>query len=97
MFGFQEILIISAIILGVLFIPRMMAPKREPRPRLVSPIKMLSLQMRLVIAASIIYPVLAAGYFQPWKNDPVLFLYIGLGPVGLFWLLCWVLIGMKRR
>jgi len=99
MSGFQEIIVIVVIILGILFVPRMMAPRRiqKSAPRLVSPKKILSLQIRMVIAASIIYPALAAAYFQPWKNDPVPFLYIGLGPVGLFWLIGWVLMGTRRR
>ena len=36
MFGTQEILIISAIVVGVIFIPRMMNPKK-PAPQIVRP------------------------------------------------------------
>ncbi len=94
--GYQEILIISAIVLGVIFIPRMMEPKR-PVPRLVRPPKRLSGRGRLAVAVSIIYPLLVAGIMQPWHGDAFAYAYIALGPVALGWLLYWVALGYKRR
>jgi len=43
------------------------------------------------------YPVLAAAYFQPWQKDPILFCYVGVGPVVLGWLLFWVASGFRRK
>ena len=95
MSGVNEILIIAAIIAGIFFIPRMMPAKHQssvPRRTIA-----LSGRVRLAIAVSIIYPLAAAAFFQPWKKDLVLYLYAGLGPVALYWLLKWVVGGLKDR
>lgn len=94
--GYQEILIISAIVLGVIFIPRMMEQKK-PALRLVRPRKKLSGQWRLAIAFSIVYPLTMAAMMQPWRTESYRFLYLGLGPVLLGWLLYWVFQGFKRK
>jgi uncharacterized membrane protein len=93
MFGLQEILIITAIILGLLFIPRLTAKRQQP----VVPKARLSGKMRMAIAASVIYLALIAAYLQPWQKNQAVFLYIGLGPVALGWLLCWVSMGFKKK
>jgi len=96
MSGVNEILIIAAIIAGIFFVPRMMPPAK--RQNLVSNRKIiLSGRMRLAIAISIVYPLAAAAYLQPWKKDPLLFLYVGIGPVALYWLVKWVFAGIKDR
>jgi hypothetical protein len=94
--GFQEIFIISIIVAGVVFIPRMMESKR-PAPRLVRVRKSLSGRRRLAIALSIVYPLAAAAAMQPWRKNPTAYAYIGLGPVLLGWLLHWVLQGFRRK
>ena len=94
--GYQEILIISAIVLGVIFIPRMMEPKK-PAPKLIRARKRLSGRWRLAIALSIVYPLGAAAIMQPWRQNTAAFGYIGLGPVLLGWLIYWVLQGFRRR
>ncbi len=96
MLGLQEILIISAIVAGAIFIPRMVNPKK-PAPRIVRPKHKLSGKLRLGIAASIVFPLVAAAFLQPWRNDPITYLFLGLGPVLLCWLLYWVLLGFRRR
>jgi hypothetical protein len=53
--------------------------------------------MRLAIAISIVYPLAAAAYFEPWKKNLLLFLYMGIGPVALYWLMKWVFAGIKDR
>ena len=95
MFGFQEILIITAIILGILFVPRMVA-KRPQQPPPALTIKIPG-KIRIALAASAIYMAIVAAWLQPWLKGPVLFLYIGLGPVLLSWLLYWVFLGFKKR
>jgi hypothetical protein len=94
--GYQEILIISAIVVGVIFIPRMMAPKK-PAPKLLRPRKSLSGRWRLAIALSVVYPLAAAAILQPWSANPAAFGYFGLGPVLLGWLMYWVLQGFRRK
>ncbi len=96
MFGYQEILIISAIIVGALVLPRMVKPPKQA-PRLVRPKKTLTGTWRLAIAASLLYPLVAAAVMQPWRGDIMAYAYIGLGPVLLVWLLYWVIQGFKRR
>ena len=96
MSGVNEILIIAAIIAGIFFVPRMMPSTK--RPMHISKRKIiLSGRMRLAIAISIVYPLAVAAYFQPWKKDLLLFLYVGIGPVALYWLMKWVFAGIKDR
>jgi hypothetical protein len=94
--GYQEILIIAAVILGIFFIPRMLEQKKPP-PRVIPPRKNLSGRWRLAIALSIVHPLIAAAIMQPWRSDAFLFGYIGLGPVLLGWLLYWVSRGFVRK
>ena len=94
MSGFQEILLVAVIFLGILFIPRMMSRKGVPTPP--RPVMVISRHMRLGIAASVIYPAIAAAWLQPWQKDLILFLYAGLGPVFIGWLLYWVLAGRRK-
>ena len=96
MLGLQEILIISAIVVGAICIPRMMHQKK-PAPRIVRPKFRISGKMRLCLAASIVFPLVTAAFLQPWRKAPVTYLYIGVGPVLLCWLLYWVVLGFRRR
>ena len=91
MSGFQEILLVAAILLGILFIPRMIPRKGAQTP--VRPVMVISRNMRVAIAASVIYPAIVAAFIQPWRKDLILFIYSGVGPVLLCWLLYWVLTG----
>lgn len=92
--GYQEILIISAIVVGVILLPRMMESKKPPL-KLVRARKSLSGRWRLAIALSIVYPVILAAVMQPWRDSFFPFAYTGLGPVLLGWLLFWVSQGFK--
>ena len=94
MSGFQEILLVAVIFLGILFVPRMMSRKGVPTPP--RPVVVISRNMRLAIAASVIYPVVAAAWLQPWRKDLILCLYAGLGPALVGWLLYWVLAGRRK-
>jgi hypothetical protein len=96
MLGLQEILIISVFVAGAIIIPRMVN-QSKPAPRLVRPKISLSGRVRLAVTASVVFPLAVAAFMQPWKNDPISYLYIGLGPVILAWLLFWVLQGYRRR
>jgi hypothetical protein len=94
--GIQEILVLVVIILGILFLPRILNRGRENMPAAAKPTVELSGKMRLAIAASIFWPGVMAAFMQPWKNDLYNFLYIGFGPVAFLWLIYWVLSGFRK-
>jgi len=94
MSGFHEILLVAAILLGILFIPRMM-PRKDAQTS-TRPVLVISRNMRVAIAASVIFPTIVAAFLQPWRKDLILFIYAGVGPVLLCWLLYWVLTGRKK-
>jgi len=57
----------------------------------------LSGKMRMAVAASALWPAAIAALMQPWKNDLFPFIYIGLGPVILGWIIFWVYTGSIRK
>ncbi len=95
--GIQEILVLVAIILGILFLPRILNRGQEKKPAASKLAVVLSGKMRLAIAASVLWPAAIAAFMQPWKNDLFPFLYIGLGPVILGWIIFWVYTGSIRK
>jgi hypothetical protein len=94
--GIQEILVLVAIILGILFLPRILNRNPEKKATLL-PAVVLTGKTRLAIAASILWPAAMAAFMQPWKDDFFQFLYIGLGPVILSWIVFWVYTGFIRK
>ena len=95
--GIQEILVLVAIILGILFLPRILNRGQEKKPAASNPALVLSGKMRMAVAASALWPAAIAALMQPWKNDLFPFLYIGLGPVILGWIIFWVYTGSIRK
>lgn len=95
--GIQEILVLVIIILGILFLPRLLGRGQETRPSATSPTFAPSGRMRLALAASFLWPALTAAYLQPWKQDLITYLYVGPGPVLLLWLIYWVITGFKKK
>jgi hypothetical protein len=95
--GIQEILVLVAIILGILFLPRILSRGQEKEAVSPQPAMVLSGKVRMAIAASVLWPTAMAAFMQPWKNNLILFLYIGLGPVAVFWIIFWVFTGFHRR
>jgi hypothetical protein len=93
MAGFQEILILVAIVLGIFFIPRITAKRTAARP--AEPKKKISGKMRIAIAATIIYPIFPAVYFQPWQKHLTLLALFGMLPV-VGWLTAWVYAGFRK-
>ena len=98
--GVQEILLIIAILMAILFIPRMTGRYRsqginKPRP-LFSRIH-LSGRHRLALLASLLWPLGIAVYLEPWHSSVVTYLYYGLGPVVLCWGIWWVLAGFGEK
>ena len=95
--GIQEILVLVIIILGILFLPRILSRGSEKHEVKAKPSMVIGGRMRLAIAASVIWPALIAALMQPWKKDLILYLYLGLGPVAIIWIVYWVITGFKRR
>jgi hypothetical protein len=94
MSGFHEILLVAVILLGILFLPRMLPRKSTQTPTRSAIV--ISRNLRVAIAASVIYPIVTAAFLQPWRKDLILFLYAGVGPVLLGWLFYWVYTGRKK-
>ena len=95
--GIQEILVLVVIILGILFLPRILNRGRQITPAAPKPQVEVSGKMRLAIAASIFWPGAMAAFMQPWKNDLYIFLYLGFGPVVFLWIIYWVLSGFRKK
>ena len=95
--GIQEILILVAIILGILFLPRILNRGQESRQAEPKPSFVISGKMRLVIAASVLWPAVIAVIMEPWKKDLFPFLCLGLGPVVLVWMIYWVFVGFRKK
>jgi hypothetical protein len=95
--GIQEILVLVAIIVGILFLPRILNRSQAKESTDTGPQFVLSGKMRLAIAASIVWPAAVAAYMQPWKNDLYTYLYVGIGPVVLVWIVFWIYIGFRSR
>ena len=94
--GIQEILVLVIIILGILFLPRILNRGQEKRPAVPRPAIVVSGKMRLAIAASVLWPAVMAVFMQPWAKDLIRYLYLGVGPVAFIWILCWVLTGFRK-
>jgi sterol desaturase/sphingolipid hydroxylase (fatty acid hydroxylase superfamily) len=100
--GIQEILVIVVILLAILFIPRMMAPKRpqSTRPKPFQPMKRirnLGVRWRIAIVASLMWLLGAAVYCRPWQRPVEMYLLLGAGPVILGWCVSWVVAGVRPR
>ena len=95
--GIQEILVLVIIILGILFLPRILNRGGGKRPAESKPAIALSGKMRMAIAGSVIWPALLAAFMLPWKKDPFLYLYVAIGPIAIIWIVYWVVIGFKKK
>ena len=95
--GIQEILVLVIIILGILFLPRILNRGQDRKPAMPKPAVVITGKMRLALSASVLWPAAMAAFMQPWEKDLFLFLYIGLGPVAFIWMIYWVLTGFRKR
>ena len=95
--GIQEILVLVIIILGILFLPRILNRGQEKRPAVPRPAIVVSGKMRLAIAASVLWPAVMAVFIQPWEKNLSRYLFLGVGPVAIIWIIYWVLTGFRKR
>lgn len=94
----QEILVVVAIALAVIFIPRLVGRKSapEPRPGSRGAAMILTGRMRLSILMTICWIAGSAAFLKPWEGKTILFLYVALGPVLALWGAFWVWFGYKK-
>ena len=101
MSGFQEILLIAVILLGIFFIPRMTSRQsgrpavKYIRPRLPG---LPGGKLRMALAASLLWGLGTLVYFEPWRSANIKsFIVWGLGPIVVFWCARWVWKGFNKK
>jgi hypothetical protein len=98
--GIQEILVLIIVILAIFLAPRLLSrdgasETNEPSvPRMLSA---LTGRLRLALVVSLVWPLLVAGYYEPWETGFATFIYVGIGPVILGWSIRWVIAGFLRN
>ena len=97
MSGFMEIIIIVAIILGIILLPRMLRRQPEPETRPVNRAFKLSGWERMAILVSFLWLTFFTLYLRPWNNEWHIFIYVGLGPVVLSWGIFWIFLGFRKK
>jgi hypothetical protein len=97
--GFQEILVIVAILLAIIFMPRLMHPQQAKGSvvaRVQKAGRAVSGRLRLAVFISLLWIVGAAVYSWAWQGTWPPFVIGGLIPVALFWGMAWVVKGFTR-
>lgn len=96
--GFQEILLLVLIGLGVFLLPRMI--KQTSRSEKAAHHQRMqphfSGKMRLALVISVLWPLAIAFFIEPWEHNLNLFLLLGPGIVCVGWSAVWVISGFKR-
>lgn len=104
----QEILVVAAIAVAIIFIPRLMGrksssetkqqPRPQPRPQPNNRVLTINLtgRIRLAILITILWIAGCAAFLKPWEGDKFLFFCITLGPILVFWGGVWVWFGYKK-
>ncbi len=94
--GINEIVLVVVIAIACFLLAR----KSQRRP-VMKPIFSFKEKMggwkRLGIVASIFWPVFIGVYLEPWKNNALHFIYIGIIPVALVWGITWVIVGYRKE
>ncbi|MBP9011819.1 MAG: hypothetical protein WAP08_08080 [Smithellaceae bacterium] len=107
----QEILVVAAIVLAIIFVPRLMGNKTAtPSPRHsdvrsrntaragVGNAKIsLTGRMRLAILLTLIWISACTVYYKPWESNHRLFILVAFLPVTIFWGAIWVWLGYKKH
>jgi hypothetical protein len=98
--GFQEILLIGLIVLGIIFLPRLSGRRRIPsNEKRANPRTRVHLTgfLRLAIFVSITWLMATAAYLEPWERPGQQYLFVGAGPVALFWGIFWIAAGFRKH
>jgi hypothetical protein len=97
MSGLAEILLIVAIILGIILLPRTLHRAQENDTPQADQGLRLTGWHRLAIIASLLWPVLLTFYLKPWRGDWLIFVSVAVFPVGLAWGVYWIFSGFRDR
>jgi hypothetical protein len=89
--GLPEAVALLAVVLAVIFVPRMRGAGSESR-RQAAPI---SGKTRLFIVFSGVWLLGAAALTKPWEGSWGLFVYGGAGPLVILWGALWVISGFS--
>jgi len=94
----MEILLIVAIILGILMLPRILRRPQENDIHQTDQGMRLTGWQRLAIIVSVLWPAILALYLKPWHSDWLLiYLSVAVCPVGLAWGVYWIFSGFRGR
>ena len=97
MSGVTEILLIIAIVLVILFLPRLAGKRDEIKGRNNSSGFRLSGKLRIAVFASVLWPSAIALLLRPWDESIIPFLYVGIAPVVVFWGIRWIVQGYRKN
>lgn len=97
MSGILEILLIVAIILGILMLPRLTAKKSDQPSQLFAHGFKFTGWIRIAILAALFWLALTGFYLKPWDAHWFPFLYVGVGPVVLICGIYWVFSGFRKK
>ncbi len=96
MTSITEILTLVVIIICILILPKMFRSEPKTSSKKTLSLNSLSVPTRFGILATILIPIIAALFFQPWKSDFILFILIGIVPLIVGWGLYWMFAGIKK-
>jgi hypothetical protein len=94
--GITEILLVIAIVLAIVFLPRLAGKRGDLQEQKVSPGRKISVKMRVAVFASVLWPSAVALLLKPWDGSVIPFLYIGLAPLAVSWGIGWIIAGYRR-
>lgn len=96
MAGLNEILILVILAGIILMLPRFFKKAPSPKKKSIKDRFQLSVRNRIIVVLSLVWPGVAALYFQPWKVNYIGFITFGVIPVILVWAVRWILAGKKK-
>ena len=97
MSGLQEILIVVLIVLGIIFLPRVLGRPMAQRPPVRPKSFRMSGVMRLSLVVSAVWLVGGIIYHRAWEAITMPFYLYGMGPVILGWAAYWVWNGINHK
>ena len=97
MSGFMEILVVVAIVLGIILLPRRLSRQQDNTVRNQGKSAGLTGWTRLSLFASIVWPAFLAFYLRPWEAHWPVFLCLAFGPVAVIWGVFWVISGFREK
>lgn len=97
--GFQELLLIVLIVIGIVFLPRLLGHRpKSPSSGMARPLNRIRITgfHRLAIFGSIAWILATTVYLEPWTRLDPYYLLVGVGPVLLFWGIFWIVAGFRK-